>query len=160
MTLSAFPDINVWIAMTFAGHAHHAAAREWFYSLDDSVELVFCRFTQLGFLRLLTLSPVMGGSVKTQRQAWQQYDAFILDGNVRMMAEPVALEESFRRLSTVDSSSPQYWGDSYLSAFAEQTGVRLVTFDKALAARSANAILLSAAMPSPPAPPHAESPRA
>jgi len=143
MTSSVFPDINVWIAMAFTGHAHHVVAKEWFYSLRDADELVFCRFTQLGFLRLLTLQPVMGSSVKTQRQAWQQYDAFILDGNALMMAEPANLEESFRRLSTLDSSSPQYWGDSYLAAFAEKTGVRLVTFDKALAARTRDAVLLT-----------------
>jgi len=142
MTSSAFPDINVWIALAFAGHAHHVTAREWFYSLDDAEELAFCRFTQLGFLRLLTLAPVMGSSVKTQPQAWQAYDAFLREGNVRMMPEPVNLDESFRRLSMLDSSSPQHWGDSYLSAFAEQSGARLVTFDKALAARTPNAILL------------------
>jgi len=143
MTLSAFPDINVWIALAFAGHAQHVAAREWFYSLDDSDELVFCRFTQMGFLRLLTLPPVMGSSVKTQREAWREYDAFLLDGNALLMAEPVGFEASFRGLSNLDSSSPQHWGDSYLSAFAQQTGMRLVTFDKALAARTRDAILLT-----------------
>jgi toxin-antitoxin system PIN domain toxin len=143
MTLSAFPDINVWVAMTFAGHVHHRTASEWFYSLSESDELVFCRFTQLGFLRLLTLSAVMGNSVRTQRQAWNQYDVYILDGNARMMPEPASLDGSFRRLTDLNSSSPQHWGDSYLAAFAGQAGVRLVTFDRALADRTPNAIHLT-----------------
>jgi len=143
MTLSVFPDINVWVAMTFSAHAHHRAASEWFYSLSESDELVFCRFTQLGFLRLLTLSAVMGNSVKTQRQAWNLYDAYILDGNARLIPEPASLDERFRNLSYLESPSPQYWGDSYLSAFAQQADVKLVTFDKALAARTKGSILLT-----------------
>jgi toxin-antitoxin system PIN domain toxin len=144
MISSAFPDTNVWLAMTFAGHAHHLPAKRWFYSLGSKDELVFCRFTQLGFLRLLTLAPVMASSVKTQRQAWQAYDTLILDGNARMMAEPLLIEQSFRRFSGLDTSSPQHWADSYLAAFAEQAGLKLVTFDKALAARTKGAILLDA----------------
>jgi toxin-antitoxin system PIN domain toxin len=142
MTLLVFPDINVWLALASDAHVHHVVARSWFESLEDEEELVFCRFTQLGLLRLLTLAGIMGKSVRTQRQAWEIYDAFVLEGNARLIPEPEKLEQSFRRFADHDAASPQDWGDSYLAAFAEQGGMRLVTFDKALAGRVSEAVLL------------------
>ena len=57
-----FPDVNVWMALSFQGHVHHEIAREWFESLDDpdDARLCFCRITQLSFLRLITAEAVMG----------------------------------------------------------------------------------------------------
>ena len=40
------------------------------------------------------------------------------------------------------SASPKDWADSYLAAFAHEIGAKLITFDKALAARSKEAIVL------------------
>ncbi len=51
--MTYLPDVNVWIALAAERHAHHMRAREWFATLADE-RLVFCRITQLGFLRLLT----------------------------------------------------------------------------------------------------------
>jgi len=129
-----FPDINVWLALASSIHSHHERAKRWYESLGDE-ELAFCRFTQLGLLRLLTTSAVMGADVLTQRQAWQVYDAFLKDGGARFLHEPRTVEESFRRLSRLASASPKDWGDSYLAAFAVESGARLVTFDKGLAGR-------------------------
>jgi|SRR5271154_5132899 len=142
MTSLVFPDINVWLALASDAHVHHVAARSWFESLEDDEELVFCRFTQLGLLRLLTLGGIMGKSVRTQQQAWAIYDAFVLEGSARLMQEPETLEQSFRRFADHDTASPQDWGDSYLAAFADQAGLRFVTFDKALAGRVSGAVLL------------------
>jgi len=44
------PDINVWLAMTFDGHAYHPIARQWFDRLSDSDQCLFCRLTQPGKL--------------------------------------------------------------------------------------------------------------
>ena len=137
-----FPDINVWLAMASSAHIHHVQARSWFYSLADEDELLFCRFTQLGFLRLLTTAGVMGDQVRTQRQAWQVYDGFIEDGNARLVHEPHLLERSLRKFATLDSASPKDWADSYLAAFAEKAFFSLVTFDKALASKAEGAVLL------------------
>ncbi|HZY62902.1 MAG TPA: TA system VapC family ribonuclease toxin [Edaphobacter sp.] len=120
----------------------HLEAKRWFASLTDDEELVFCRFTQLGLLRLLTTGIVMGDDVRTQRQAWRIYDTFLADGGARFMHEPRTLEESFRKLSRSVSASPKEWADSYLTSFAIETGATLVTFDKALAARTSGSILL------------------
>ena len=140
--MAAFPDINVWLAMAFAGHEHHPAAMRWFDSLSDREELIFCRFTQLGLLRLLTQAGIMGNRVKTQRQAWQIYDAFLDKGSARLLTEPRWIDDSLRRFASLPSASPQDWADSYLAAFAEVAGLTLVTFDKALAAKAKGSTLL------------------
>jgi len=128
--------------MAASAHVHHVRAKAWFESLHDEEELLFCRFTQLGLLRLLTTWGAMGDRVRTQREAWQIYDCFLLDGNARLMQEPRLLEGSFRRFTTLDSALPKDWADSYLAAFAEETSATLVTFDKALAARARGSVLL------------------
>ncbi len=46
-------DINVWLALTWDQHPQHAPASDWYRSIDD-VMLLFCRFTMVGFLRLLS----------------------------------------------------------------------------------------------------------
>jgi hypothetical protein len=57
---SLFPDINLWVALTYEGHVHHAVAAAWFGKLPPDATFAFCRFTQLGLLRLLTTKAVMG----------------------------------------------------------------------------------------------------
>lgn len=140
MTLSVFPDLNVWLALATPGHIHHKAAKRWFESLDEA-DLLFCRFTQIGLLRLLTTAAVMGRDVLTQREAWQVYDKFLAAG-VRFLEKPPALEDHLRRLTRHTSSSPKQWADAYLAAFAVGSSLRLATFDKALAAKTKNSILL------------------
>jgi hypothetical protein len=143
MASLVFPDINVWLALSSSVHVHHTKAKEWFDLLDDDEELIFCRLTQLGLLRLLTTASVMGAEVRTQRQAWAIYDFFVRDGGARLMQEPRTLEESFRKLSRLVSASPKDWADSYLAAFASETGARLITFDKVLGGRVEGSVVLS-----------------
>ena len=76
---SVFLDINVWVALSSTRHLHHAQALRWFQGLEDA-QLVFCRYTQLGLLRLLTTEAVMGGDTLSQAQAWDEYDAWLHTG--------------------------------------------------------------------------------
>jgi len=140
MTSLVFPDINVWLALASSLHVHHQQAKRWYGTLEDE-DLVFCRFTQLGLLRLLTTQAVMGTGTLTQRQAWHVYDVFLKDGGSRFLYEPRTLEDSFRTLSQRSSASPKNWADSYLAAFAHEIGPKQITFDKALAARSKDTIV-------------------
>jgi hypothetical protein len=140
MTLLVFPDVNVWLALATPGHIHHKDAKRWFEGLEDA-DLLFCRFTQIGLLRLLTTAAVMGRDVLNQREAWQAYDKF-LAGGVRLLEEPPALEDQFRRLTRHTTSSPKEWADAYLAAFAIGGSLQLVTFDKALATKARGSILL------------------
>src|SRR5208283_4008130 len=80
-------DINVWLALTWDLHPQHVPAARWYASLDDSA-LLFCRFTMLGFLRLLTDRQVMGDSTTTVAGALQLYDRWRQDPRVEMAAEP------------------------------------------------------------------------
>ncbi len=138
-----FPDVNVWVALTYEGHAHHSAARRWFESLDDSARLFFCRITQLGLLRLLTTEAVMGSDeVMSQSGAWRAYDRWLQDERVSFVAEPSAVEEAFRAMSRLRRPAPKDWADSYLAAFALASDLTLVTFDRALHSKVRQAIRL------------------
>ncbi len=137
-----FPDINVWIALTFARHKHYLSAKAWFTNLDEGKELCFCRHTQLGFLRLLTTPVVMGTSVLSQTGAWATYDDWLTNGHAGYVDEPPTVEATFRSLSQSAQSAAKDWADSYLSAFAKTSGMQLVTFDQALHQRTSGSLLL------------------
>ena len=95
-TTSLFPDIDVWVALTYEGHAHHSNAAHWFATLSSDAGFAFCRFTQLGLLRLLTTEAVMGDEVMTQPQAWATYDRWLRDRRVEFVDEPPEMERRFR----------------------------------------------------------------
>lgn len=140
-----FPDINVWIALTWDGHAHHERAAGWFNSLDADARMFFCRFTQLGLLRLLSSEAVMGADdVMTQQGAWLAYDRWLKDDRVVFVDEPVDLERRFRSLTRLRHPAPKDWADSYLAAFAEASDLTLVTFDTALKSKTPRTVLLRA----------------
>ena len=136
-----FPDINVWLALASSRHVHREVAKRWFESLEDE-EPIFCRLTQMGLLQVLTTEAVMDVDVMTQRQAWSVYDSFVRDSGARFVYEPRTVEDAFRDLSRLGTASPKHWTDSYLAAFALETGVQLITFDKALGARVKGALVL------------------
>ena len=142
MTSSFFPDINVWIALQHQSHRHHRSAVSWFRSLDKNEELIFCRHTQIGMLRLLTTEAVMGHETLNQRQCWALYMHWIAGGRAFLQGEPVGIDQAFQALTSADSPSPKAWADAYLAAFAECAGLTLVTFDQALAGRMKGAVLL------------------
>jgi uncharacterized protein len=139
---SLFPDINVWVALTYEGHAHHRTAVTWFMTLKPDVSLVFCRLTQLGLLRLLTTEAVMGDEVMTQPQAWQAYDQWQQDSRVEFVDEPSEIEARFRDLTRLRQPATKDWADSYLAAFATVGQLTLVTFDRGLRAKTKSAVVL------------------
>src|ERR1035437_4187830 len=138
-----FPDVNVWIALTFGGHEHHQVARTWFEALDMDARVCFCRFTQISLLRLLTTSAVMGtDEVMTQVQAWEVYDHWKQDGRVFFLDEPPNIESAFRGLTRQLRPNPKNWADAYLAAFAAVSGMQPVTFDRALYGKVENLVIL------------------
>ena len=139
-----FPDINVWLALTYDRHAHHAIVNAWHQKLANEVHLCFCRFTQLGLLRLLTTDAVMGSDqVLTQGQAWNVYDRCFADGRALLLDEPPRIEARFRSLSQGRRPAAKDWADSYLAAFAIEAGLCLVTLDQALHKKSHDGLLLT-----------------
>ena len=131
MRSSLFPDVNVWLALTHSRHAHHHTAAKWLDSEADAA-MFFCRFTELGLLRLLTNEQVMGVDVMNQRKAWQAYQAWFEDERIEFHREPEGseFENAFQDLSTKAHASTKLWSDAYLGAFARAAGLTLVTFDQ------------------------------
>ena len=146
MTL-LFIDLNVWLALSVHGHPHNAAAWSWFNRLPDDARLILSRYTQLGLLRLLTNTAVMGNETLTLRQAWSVYDRWLQDPRVEYYPEPRDLEAEFRRATQPFAAKPasKWVGDCWLLAFAQSAKARLVTFDRALhafARKQGNACVL------------------
>ena len=137
-----FPDINVWLALSYERHIHYSIARQWFENLGENTRVCFCRFTQIGLLRLLTTEALMSKDVLNQVQAWQVYDRWLEDSRVVFADEPLMIEGSFRFSSQRGSPAPKDWADSYLAAFSAVAGFRLVSFDKALRTKSESLVLL------------------
>jgi hypothetical protein len=138
-----FPDINVWVALTYEGHTHHITARDWFGSVAAGGRLFFCRFTQLGLLRLLTAEAVMGrDEVMTQEQAWSAYDQWCQDERISFLNEPGEIESPFRSLTRSRQSAPKDWADSYLAAFSLAAQLTFVTFDQSFSSKVGQLILL------------------
>jgi uncharacterized protein len=127
-------DINVWLAMTWDQHPQHAPAARWQESVDRG-SLLFCRFTMLGFLRLLTNQSVMGDSTLNVMGALRLYDEWRQDPRVELAHEPPGTEMLLRRTLTRFGrlSATKAIAESYLVGFAEAAGARMVTFDRGLA---------------------------
>jgi toxin-antitoxin system PIN domain toxin len=141
-TTSLFPDINVWVALTYEGHAHHRTAASWFATLKPDASLVFCRLTQLGLLRLLTTEAVMGDEAMTQPQAWAACDRWHQDPRVEFANEPSEVEARFRVLTRLRQPATKDWADSYLAAFATVGRLTLVTFDRGLRVKAKSVVVL------------------
>ena len=128
-------DINVWLALTWDQHPQHVAAAEWFDTIDNAL-LAFCRFTMLGFLRLLTNRQIMGDSTANVAEAVALYDRWMQDPRVELAPEPRDAEARFRKALALHAaeSSTKAIADCYLVGFAGAAAARIVTFDKGLAA--------------------------
>ncbi len=124
----------MWLALSWANHTHSKAAWNWFSRQEDN-RFFFCRLTQLGLLRLLATSAVMGEDVRTIGQAWKVYDRWLEDSRVGIRQEAFEIDMAFRAATRPVSrlSSPKALGDCYLLAVSRVTDATLVTFDRGLA---------------------------
>jgi len=136
-----FLDANVWLALLWSRHIHSDTARAWFEQAEAE-EFFFCRFTQLTVLRLLTTEKIMGIDTKTMAEAWSLWDRVRADSRIEFLPEPQGIEREFRSHSRLNSRSPKVWADAYLLAFSSVSGLKLVTFDRALNARGVDVLLL------------------
>jgi uncharacterized protein len=139
MSSLTFPDINVWLAIAAPEHVHAAIAKEWWEGETGSI--AFCRFTQLGFLRLMTTAAVMDGKPLTMTQAWRVYDRLYDDDRVTFISEPPEVDKRFREKASRRTVSPKVWADAWLLAVAQATEGILLTFDRALASQGVYCLL-------------------
>ena len=124
------PDVNVWLALVWDGHRHHERARAWFE--QQAGKLFFCRVTQMGLLRLLTQPALMGEDVLSQQGAWQVYEALMGDARCVLQTEPPDVERAWKALSSRSEAAHRRWTDDYLAAFAVESELELVTFDRTI----------------------------
>src|ERR1035441_1987424 len=102
---SFFPDLNVWLALSVAGHRHNGEAWTWLGLLPERSRLIFSWYTQLGLLRLLTNPAVMEDHTLTLRKAWGVYDRWLKDPRVVFYPEPRNLEKAFREVRSEEDTS-------------------------------------------------------
>ena len=120
-------------------HMHRRAALDWWEASDSQIGVT--RFTQIGILRLLTTPAVMGGKPLGMDDAWGVHDRLFEDDRVVFVPEPVMVETGFRQYSAGRTASPKLWADAWLLALTRAADGTLVTFDRALAARSTRCLL-------------------
>lgn len=123
------PDINFWIAVSFQAHVHHGSAKAWMQQAGKQ-SCCLCRVTQMGFLRLITNPKVLRGDAVSMAQAWRAFDELISDERVAFAEEPGGIEDAWRSLTQLQTSSQNVWSDAYLAAFAQAAAFEVVTFDR------------------------------
>ena len=126
-------DVIVWIAAGWGRHVHHPRAKRYVDSED--ADMLFCRVTELAFLRLVSNPAVMAKDALTRRQAWDLLMALQADPRIRFVAEPRGLAPLWIAFSKRDDRSHLLWTDDYLAAFAQAAGAELVTLDAGLRSR-------------------------
>lgn len=142
-TLYFLLDVEVWLALSQHGHKDHARCQKWFNSLGSNVRLYFCRFTQVGLLKRLTAGPAREGEeVLYYDRAWNRYEEWCRDPRIMFLPEPPGFNEELRALSSLRHPNSTCWDHLCLMAFARVAGLRLVTMDKTLSDRFADAELL------------------
>ena len=128
-------DVNVWLATVLEPHPHHNRAVAWWEQevVPDKAVVGFCRLTQMGFLRLLCNRHVMGRSIRTAAEAWDDYSVLAEQRPVEFFTEPPELDDILKNLVRARGSAPVtpgLWTDAYLAAHAMATDLELVTFDR------------------------------
>jgi hypothetical protein len=129
-----FPDLNVWLALSVSSHSHCRIAWSWLRLVPEDARLIFCRYTQIGLLRLLTNEAAMGEQTLTLREAWGVYERWLSDPRVEFYPEPRGLDAAFRQATEPFARQPatKWVGDCYLLAYSKQSDTSLVSFDAAL----------------------------
>lgn len=126
-------DAGVWLAAVWGRHVHYPVASHWLNGQAD--DLVFCRVTQIGLLRLLSNPAIMGDDAVDRSQAWRLFDQLWSDERVLWADEPDELDAVWRAISARDDKSHKLWTDDYLAAFAQAGDLTLATLDRKLPER-------------------------
>jgi hypothetical protein len=130
-----FLDTNVWLALVW----------ETAYPFRSGAGMVYgARGRAVSFLPVhptrsapAAYQPGRNGQRREEHGgAWEVYDQCCTDERIAFLQEPDSVDLTLRALAGGRHSSPNVWADAYLAAFATAAGLRLVTFDKALAAKS------------------------
>ena len=122
------PDVNVWLALVDENHVHHQRALAYWYN-ESLSEVVFCRVTVLGFLRLSTHPSVLSRPLAPD-EAWSIYRRYRDEARVGFLEDSPKVDSGFMTLSDRKSFAHHLWTDCYLAALALFRDCRIVSFDK------------------------------
>ncbi len=122
-------DVNVWLSLAAEAHTRHDRAVGYWHT-EAAGLAIFCRTTQLAFLRHLTNRSVMGAHTLAPAAAWTKWTEFMSLSEVTLLEEPAGLTTQLGKFSNTGRTSPNLWTDAYLAAFSKCAGLRLVTFDQ------------------------------
>ena len=127
-------DANVWIAVSFEQHDHHALANRYISETSPDRPALICRATEQFWLRLLT-TPALHRRYDSLPVSNRDALTILSDTmelpNVRLIEEePTGVRALWHRLAAIPSASPKVWMDAYLAAFAIRHAVEFVTLDK------------------------------
>lgn len=126
-------DSNVWLALTFSSHPHHALAKKLFADTSSKHPACFCRATQQSFLRLATTPAILhayGAEGFTNQDAAKLIQTLSGLSVVMTLEEPSGVESRWLELAGLPSTSPKVWMDAYLAAFAILHEAEFVTLDR------------------------------
>lgn len=126
-------DSNVWLALTFSAHPHHALAKELFAEARVENPACFCRATQQSFLRLSTTPAILhayGAEGFTNQDAAKLIQTLSGLPVVSLLEEPSGIESRWLELAGFNSASPKVWMDAYLATFAILHEAEFVTLDR------------------------------
>jgi uncharacterized protein len=142
-------DVGVWLAAAWGRHRYSPVVAGWFAKQTD--DLVFCRVTQMGLLRLLSNPAILGEDAVDRSAAWRIFAQLWSDERVLWADEPAELDAVWRAISARDEKSHKLWTDDYLAAFAQTCDATLATLDQMLPRRypSVHIELLSPPGPEP-----------
>ena len=127
------PDVNVWLALSYAAHPFHdRATAYWQEACTTNTPLWFCRSTMLALVRLLAQPKVLGADVLSLPAAMAVYQQWLDTPAVGLLPEPLGLESHLQSFLGSDAAPlpSRLWTDACLAATAEAAGLRMVTFDQ------------------------------
>ncbi len=124
-------DVNVLIALGWEQHEHHAAVIR---RLHAKQAWGSCAITQLGFIRISSMPGVFHVSLNPA-QAADILGQLLADKLHRTLPDIPALTG----VNWTEVSHAKHTTDAYLIALAKARKARLLTIDRALAARSGDA---------------------
>lgn len=123
------PDINLWLSLAVTDHPHHDLAQQYWYEAAVP-QLIFCRVTALGFMRLLCNQTVMVGQALQPAEAWNAYLTFRALPEVGFLSDGTACEQQLAEWIASGVVTRHLWTNAYLAALAVTGNCRMVSFDK------------------------------
>jgi len=125
-------DVNFLIAILDIKHEHSVRAGSWLKKDDERHSIVICRVAQMGAIRLLTRTSIMGAGVLTGAQAWGYLTQLFEDDRFVFENEPADFESSWQTICEWTPKGAKADTDSYLAAFAIAGSLSVVTFDSGM----------------------------